>query len=161
MGLISRVSSRTYRKVSFTKKLTLKMAARQLIRSPALRMSLARNVAATPDRRDIDTAQVYWCWCRHRWCCRIWSRNRNCVRFSYHRLRPKPKLEATAFLLRHSWICSVRGYGSFLSHGCFLDPLCFVSARSKKASPVLDVILGCHSTLTKTLFIPQAIYLEK
>ena len=36
-----------------------KMAARQLIRSPALRMSLARNVAATPVRRDIDTAAKF------------------------------------------------------------------------------------------------------
>merc|ERR1711990_651795 len=54
MGLISRVSSRTYRSNLSSK--TFKMAARQLIRSPALRMSLARNVAATPVRRDIDTA---------------------------------------------------------------------------------------------------------
>merc|ERR1712179_8140 len=59
MGLISRVSSRTYRysQLNFTK--NLKMAARQLIRSPALRMSLARNVAATPVRRDIDTAAKF------------------------------------------------------------------------------------------------------
>merc|ERR1711879_1017653 len=35
------------------------MAARQLIRSPALRMSLARNVAATPVRQDIDTAAKF------------------------------------------------------------------------------------------------------
>merc|ERR1711912_73479 len=54
MGLISRVSSRTYRSMGLDK-----MAARQLIRSPALRMSLARNVAATPARRDIDTAAKF------------------------------------------------------------------------------------------------------
>merc|ERR1739840_1086 len=54
MGLISRVSSRTYRN-KFKK-----MAARQLLlRSPALRMSLARNVAATPIRKDIDTAAKF------------------------------------------------------------------------------------------------------
>merc|ERR1711899_659739 len=58
MGLISRVSSRTYRLKKFVK-FNLKMAARQLIRSPALRMSLARNVAATPVRRDIDTAAKF------------------------------------------------------------------------------------------------------
>merc|ERR1711972_671348 len=52
MGLISRVSSRTYRSIVNLSK----MAARQLIRSPALRMGLARNVAASPVRRDIDTA---------------------------------------------------------------------------------------------------------
>merc|ERR1712018_410749 len=55
MGLISRVSSRTYRE----NLILFKMAARQLIRSPALRMSLARNVAATPVRRDIDTAAKF------------------------------------------------------------------------------------------------------
>merc|ERR1712066_849757 len=56
MGLISRVSSRTYREIQNRKK----MAARQLIRSPALRMSLAsRNVAATPVRQDIDTAAKF------------------------------------------------------------------------------------------------------
>merc|ERR1712032_942179 len=54
MGLISRVSSRTYRKYKIAT-----MAARQLIRSPALRMSLARNVAATPVNRDIDTAAKF------------------------------------------------------------------------------------------------------
>merc|ERR1711980_39705 len=54
MGLISRGSSRTYRSLDL-----IKMAARQLIRSPALRMSLARNVAATPARRDIDTAAKF------------------------------------------------------------------------------------------------------
>merc|ERR1711887_106543 len=61
MGLISRVSSRTYRNLRFctTYKNQYKMAARQLIRSPALRMSLARNVAATPVRRDIDTAAKF------------------------------------------------------------------------------------------------------
>merc|ERR1712149_94515 len=56
MGLISRVSSRTYRNVIVTQ---FKMAARQLIRSPALRMGLTRNVAATPVRRDIDTAAKF------------------------------------------------------------------------------------------------------
>merc|ERR1712179_85252 len=61
MGLISRVSSRTYRNfLQITKNsISFKMAARQLIRSPALRMSLARNVAATPVRRDIDTAAKF------------------------------------------------------------------------------------------------------
>merc|ERR1711881_749466 len=58
MGLISRVSSRTYRRKKLQQSL-FKMAARQLIRSPALRMSLARNVAATPVRQDIDTATKF------------------------------------------------------------------------------------------------------
>merc|ERR1712028_116963 len=58
MGLISRVSSRTYRITKFSKNHS-KMAARQLIRSQALRMSLARNVAATPVNRDIDTAAKF------------------------------------------------------------------------------------------------------
>merc|ERR1711982_22454 len=54
MGLISRVSSRTYR--SFK----LKMAARQLIaRTNALRMSLNRNLAVTAVNRDIDTAAKF------------------------------------------------------------------------------------------------------
>merc|ERR1712045_1002366 len=59
MGLISRVSSRTYRNFLKIFINSLKMAARQLIRSPALRMSLARNVAATSVRQDIDTAAKF------------------------------------------------------------------------------------------------------
>merc|ERR1711936_287817 len=52
MGLISRVSSRTYRYIE--------MAARQLIfRSPALRHSLTRNIAASTVNRDIDTAAKF------------------------------------------------------------------------------------------------------
>merc|ERR1712178_592398 len=59
MGLISRVSSRTYRFLENKSLTNFKMAARQLIRSPALRMSLARNVAATTVRQDIDTAAKF------------------------------------------------------------------------------------------------------
>merc|ERR1712071_748551 len=36
-----------------------KMAARQLIRSQALRFTIARNVAATPVNRDINTAAKF------------------------------------------------------------------------------------------------------
>merc|ERR1711937_512131 len=57
MGLISRVSSRTYRSLDFN----IKMAARQLLAraSPALRMTLNRSVATTQDNRDIDTAAKF------------------------------------------------------------------------------------------------------
>merc|ERR1712018_913315 len=60
MGLISRVSSRTYRFL-IGKSTLSKMAARQLLaRAPALRMSLAtRAVSATPVRRDIDPAAKF------------------------------------------------------------------------------------------------------
>merc|ERR1712088_133465 len=59
MGLISRVSSRTYRS-DFEKKPTT-MFARSLITkaSPALRMTLTRSVATTPVRSDIDQAAKF------------------------------------------------------------------------------------------------------
>merc|ERR1711879_229881 len=54
-GLISRVSSRTYRKL-------IRMAARQIIArsSPALRSAIAaRSVTTTQQRSDIDTAAKF------------------------------------------------------------------------------------------------------
>merc|ERR1711981_159819 len=58
MGLISRVSSRTYR----ARKLLSNMHGRQLI-TPALRMSLSRGatraVSTTQPRQDIDTAAKF------------------------------------------------------------------------------------------------------
>merc|ERR1712158_231454 len=58
MGLISRVSSRTYRKPP-TK--NSKMFAKSLVAraSPALRMTLTRSVATTPVRSDIDQAAKF------------------------------------------------------------------------------------------------------
>merc|ERR1711934_535857 len=61
MGLISRVSSRTYRSKYQLIPTPNIMAARQIINraSPALRMSLTRSVATCAPRRDIDTAAKF------------------------------------------------------------------------------------------------------
>merc|ERR1712002_110528 len=66
--------------------------------------------------------QVHWSWSCHCWSCRLWSWNRVSVRIAYHRLRKKPQSETATFLLRHFGICSVRGYGTFLSYDGFPAP---------------------------------------
>merc|ERR1711971_1342446 len=37
----------------------------------------------------------------------------------HHRIRQEPLPEAAAVLLRHSWLCSLRGHGTLLSYDGF------------------------------------------
>merc|ERR1712066_1182989 len=123
MGLISRVSSRTYRSLDLIKN---GRPTAYPIPSPPNEPRSKRRCHPSPTRYR-HRRQIYWCWCRHRWCCRIWSRYWNRVRLPHHRLRPKPKLETAIVFLRHSWFCSLRSYGSLLFDGCFSHPLRFVN----------------------------------
>merc|ERR1711936_895978 len=55
----------------------------------------------------------------HRRCC--WVRSWNWLRlwFPHHRIRQEPLPQAAAVLLRHSWLCPLRGHGTFLSYDGF------------------------------------------
>merc|ERR1712233_145910 len=63
------------------------------------------------------------CWrCGWRW--RRWhSQDRSWnwlrLRFPHHRIRQEPLPEAAAVLLCHSWLCPLRGHGTFLSYDGF------------------------------------------
>merc|ERR1712121_112934 len=55
----------------------------------------------------------------HRRCCRVRSWNRLRLWLPHHRIRQEPLAEAAAVLLRHSWLCSLRGHGTLLSYDGF------------------------------------------
>merc|ERR1711863_46467 len=55
----------------------------------------------------------------HRRCCRVRSWNRLRLWLPHHRIRQEPLPEAAAVLLRHSWLCSLRGHGTLLSYDGF------------------------------------------
>merc|ERR1712004_205909 len=63
---------------------------------------------------------------RSRWI-RSWNRQR--VRFSRHRLCPKPIPQAAALLIRYPGIRLVRGYGSLLSYDGFPHPVRLLSSQ--------------------------------
>merc|ERR1712178_329749 len=111
MGLISRVSSRTYRSLDLIKN---GRSTAYPIPSPPNEPRSKRRCHPSPTRYR-HRCQIYWSW--------YWNR----VRLPHHRIRPKPKLETAIVLLRHSWFCSLRSYGSLLFDGCFPHPLRFVN----------------------------------
>merc|ERR1711981_966591 len=55
----------------------------------------------------------------HRRRCRVRSWNRLRLWLPHHRIRQEPLPEAAAVLLRHSWLCSLRGQGTLLSYDGF------------------------------------------
>merc|ERR1712241_820161 len=63
--------------------------------------------------------QVHWSRRCHRRCCRVRSWNRLRLWFPHHRIRQEPLPEAAAVLLRHSWLCPLRGHGTLLSYDGF------------------------------------------
>merc|ERR1711971_225026 len=59
--------------------------------------------------------QVHWSRRCHRRCRRVRSWNWLRLWLSHYRIRQEPLPEAAAVLLRHSWLCSLRGHGTLLS----------------------------------------------
>merc|ERR1712088_1062549 len=55
----------------------------------------------------------------HRQCCRVRSWNWLRLWLPHHRIRQEPLPEAAAVLLRHSWLCPLRGHGTLLSYDGF------------------------------------------
>merc|ERR1712055_3289 len=55
----------------------------------------------------------------HRRCRRVRSWNRLRLWLPHHRIRQEPLPEAAAVLLRHSWLCPLRGHGTLLSYDGF------------------------------------------
>merc|ERR1712135_155154 len=76
--------------------------------------------------RHRSCCQIHRSWSCYRRCCWVWCWYRNCLRKFDHRLRQKSFIETTALLLRYSWICVVRSYGTFLADDGFLDSLWIV-----------------------------------
>merc|ERR1712172_58809 len=63
--------------------------------------------------------QVHWSRRCHRRCRRVRSWNWLRLWLPHHRIRQEPLPEAAAVLLRHSWLCSLRGHGTLLSYDGF------------------------------------------
>merc|ERR1711971_1229763 len=63
--------------------------------------------------------QVHWSRRCHRRCRRVRSWNWLRLRLPHHRIGQEPLPEAAAFLLRHSWLCPLRGHGTLLSYDGF------------------------------------------
>merc|ERR1712013_654638 len=76
----------------------------------------------------------------YRRCCWIWCWYRNSFRKFDHRIRQKPFIETTAVLIRYSWICVVRSYGTFLPYDGFLD-------SSRRFFSCQEVVSICTASL--------------
>merc|ERR1712176_307435 len=91
--------------------------------------------------------QVYRCRLRNCRSGRIWCWYRNSVRFSRRGICQESLSEDATLLLLCSWVCSLRSYGSLLSHDCFYDSL-------RAIDELLDNLL---TGLSPTYFVTEII----
>merc|ERR1711971_954103 len=99
--------------------------------------------------------QVHWSRRCHRRCRRVRSWNWLRLRLPHHRIRQEPLPEAAAVLLRHSWLCPLRGHGTcdknssnikfdkFICASVFLEILSFLANRNEKQRFESDLSF-CH-----------------
>merc|ERR1711971_332795 len=93
------------------------MAAARSLRPATVQASQLLSTSAP--KSDIDSAAKFIGAGAATVCRRVRSWNWLRLRLPHHRIRQEPLPEAAAVLLRHSWLCPLRGHGTLLSYDGF------------------------------------------